>query len=487
MEENRKISTKFKDSSFIKGISTVLGSILINFFIGEIFSLPTLIIYELSYLKKNNDAISVDHLTFFYPIELFVQCFFSFISGILYKKFGLHLTNLFGFLSIIIGHYMMYLSSNFYLDIISILFTGSGIGIIYYPSTTNACEWFMEHNGLIIGILETMISFGSVCFCYIGEIIINKKKIQSRYDDNLYDYEIGIKMKDYLLFLVILAISIYLISIILMFEKKVNKNNSEESESLSSSIELEDKSQLSVNKEPKKENQIELINNTEKNENNFNKNDYKKMLIVSGKSKRLTLFCIISILQFPVPAMIFSLYRGIGECKKIDMKYLQIIGSVNFIFEGLSALVFGILCDYVNLKYLLLFINIVDTLIAFIYYYTFNNGFLFAFVTSFISFSYGGIFPFKDCYLMKVFGTFIYIELSSYISFMKTFFVTLLTPFAYYINVKTEEKDSAYWLLFITLGIMSLIGTILGLFLNDSPFNYKEKIEKRKKYEEENI
>ena len=99
------------------------------------------------------------------------------------------------------------------------------------------------------------------------------------------------------------------------------------------------------------------------------------MLIIAGKSKRLILFCIISILQFPVPAMIFSLYRGIGEYKKIDMKYLQMIGSVNFIFESLSALVFGILCDYVNLKYLLLFINVVDTLISFIYCCTFDISF----------------------------------------------------------------------------------------------------------------
>ena len=174
----------------------------------------------------------------------------------LYKKVGLHLTNLIGFLAVIIGHYIMYLSYNLYCDIISIALTGGGIGIIYYPSTTNACEWFMEHNGLIIGIIETMISFGSVCFCYIGEIIINKEKIQSHYDDNLYDYEMGMKMKDYLLFLIILAISIYLISIILILEKKVKITNSEKNENLSSSIELEDKTdkiELNVNKENIKE------------------------------------------------------------------------------------------------------------------------------------------------------------------------------------------------------------------------------------------
>ena len=492
-KKEQNLVPKFKDINFLKGISTVIGASLINFFIGEIFSLCTLVVYELSYIKRIDNSITIDHMTFYYPTEIFFQCFFSFISGILYKKLGLHSTNLIGIVTIILGHYIMYLSSSLYYDIISIIFAGSGIGIIYYPSTTNACEWFMEHNGIIIGILETMISFGSFCFSLIGERIINKEKIQSHFDDNLYDFEIGKRMKCYLVFLIMCSISIYIISFLLMFDKKIDNNNDKESKEIENSndlIELEER--LDINNEnesdeKKTEKEIELIVKEEKNKINSKKSEYKKMLIISGKSKRLLLFCLISVLQFPVPAMIFSLYRGIGEYKKIDMNYLQLIGSVNFIFEGLSGFIFGILCDYVNLKYLLLFINGVDTLIAFSYYYTFNNSFIYFFITSFTSFSAGGYYPFKDCYLLKVFGTFIYIELSSYVSFLKSFVVTIISPIAYYIETKVEIKDNAYWILFMTLAAMNLIATILGLFINDSPFNYKEKIKKRKKYEEENI
>lgn len=493
-KEEKNSSSKFLETKFLKGISTAIGASFVNFFIGEIFSLCTLVVYELSYIKQMNNSITIDHIIFYYPTEIFFQCFFSFISGILYKKLGLHATNLIGILAIILGHYIMYLSTNLYFDIISIIFAGSGIGIIYYPSTTIACEWFMEHNGLIIGILETMISFGSFCFSLIGERIINKEKIQSHYDDNLYDFEIGIKMKNYLIFLIICSISVYIISFLLMFDKEeINNNNDndfEKMESFSDSIELEDKTdsfELNEKKNSTNEKQIELYVKTKEKEIKSNKNDYKKMLIISGKSKRLMIFCIISVLQFPVPAMIFSLFRGIGEYKKIDINYLQLIGPANFIFEGLSAFIFGILCDYVNLKYLLFFINGVDTLISFIYYYTFNNSFLFFFITSFTSFSAGGYYPFKDCYLMKVFGTFIYIELSSYVSFLKAFVVSIISPIAYYIETKIEVKEKAYWILFMSLGLMNLIGTIIGLFINDSPFNYKKKFEKNKKYEDENL
>ena len=493
-KEQSNIIPKFKEKNILKGISTVFGASLINFFIGEIFALCTLVIYELSYIKQTDNSITIDHMTFYYPTEIFFQNFFSFISGILYKKFGLHTTNLIGIFTIILGHYIMYLSSSLYYDIISIIFAGSGIGIIYYPSTTNACEWFMNHNGIVVGILETMISLGSFCFSLIGERIINKEKIQSRFEDNLYDFEIGKKMKCYLVFLIMCSTTVYIISFLLMFDKQIDNNSNRESkemENSNESIELEDRLDdtfIEKNHDNKKtEKQVELIVKEEKNENKSKKDEYIRLLIISGKSKRLILFCLISVLQFPVPAMIFSLYRGIGEYKKIDMKYLQLIGSINFIFEGLSGFIFGILCDYVNLKYLLLFINGVDTIIAFSYYYTFNNSFLYFFITSFTSFSAGGYYPFKDCYLLKVFGTFIYIELSSYVSFLKSFVVTIISPIAYYIETKIEIKDNAYWILFMTLAVMNLIGTILGLFINDSPFNYKEKIQKRKKYEQQEV
>ena len=71
---------------------------------------------------------------------------------------------------------------------------GIGTGIIFYPSTTNSYEWFKEHNGIIVGIMETMISFGSFFFAFIGEKIINKDEIPSSQEDNLYDFEVGKSM-----------------------------------------------------------------------------------------------------------------------------------------------------------------------------------------------------------------------------------------------------------------------------------------------------
>ena len=53
------------------------------------------------------------------------------------------------------------------------------IGIIIYSSTANVCELFLDNNGIVVGIIETMISLGSFCFNLLGEKIINPKKAKA--------------------------------------------------------------------------------------------------------------------------------------------------------------------------------------------------------------------------------------------------------------------------------------------------------------------
>ena len=521
----------FRDKNFAKGISTLIGAGCINFLAGAIFSLCTLSVYEISYIKGIGGSIEIEHLTFYYPIEIFFQCISAFISGIIYKKIGLHKTNLLGVIILSFGYYLMYLSNNLIFDLLAMIMGGIGTGIIFYPSTTNAYEWFQEHNGIIVGIMETMISFGSFFFAFVGEKIINKNEIPSHIDDNLYDFEIGKRIKIYLIIQIIALISAFFLSLFLMFEKKKQnkeknnllemiknseldklENKNEENEKDDSNEDLKDPSfnntindikkeleikdiinDIEFNKSKKEENTPIKNNINEKlikyvlnkgmirkanNENKLKNKDFKKMLKFALKSRRLILFSIIVILQAPVANMAFSLYREIGEYEKIDVKYLQLIGSLYFIFECLSSFVFGLLCDYVKLKYLLFFINGVGTFVGFIYCLTFKSSLIFFLVQNFLSFSAGGYYPVKDCFLMKVFGKDIYIELSGYVSFLVAFSVNLLTPITYFVISRLEKKELAYWILFVSFGTFNLIGLILNFFLKETPIDL-EKIIKR--------
>ena len=725
---------KFRDQNFAKGISTLVGAGLINFVNGAIFSFCTLSVYEISYIKAKGGSITIDHLTFYYPIEIIFQCISAFFSGKIYKELGLHITNLLGTAILCLGYFTMFMSTSLFLDLLSMILGGIGTGIIFYPSTTNCYEWFKDHNGIIVGIMETMISFGSFFFAFVGEKIVNKNEVPSNDDDNLYDYEIGKRIKLYLLIQIITLVSVFILSYLLMYEKKeeedilkdikenshiirfetqdvvevendfiikvkdkekdedsgkedsdkdnedtnITVHKSSSDEKIKEKIKDENIKNEEGNKEPyeivineklitdipkekkedkkedinikendehkseekniekKEENKIEAKennnnNNIEEKENNNNENsiqeekldnpnnknnideelvndnkneendvkennnikekekseekednkkeennnkekdnnneikeeinneqneeinnnqnevkdnkeknetvkkdtneeinenkcnskeedkkkkqnnnlnikndkeepllinneekeneneeektkskDVKKMLKLALKSKRLILFSAIVILQAPVANMAFSLYREIGEYKNIDIKYLQLIGSLYFIFECMSSFVFGILCDYIQLKYLLFFINGVGTFIGFIYCLTFKNSLIFFLAQNFLSFSAGGYYPVKDCYLMKVFGKDIYIELSGYVSFLVAISVNLLTPITYFVQSGLKEKDHAYWILFLSFGALNLIGCILNIFIKETPIKLEELNEKEK-------
>ena len=554
MKKLKKIfKTIINDKNFLKGLSTLFGGVILNFLIGAVYSLSTLAIYEISYIKAKGGSIDIYHLTFYWPLEMFFQCISAFLSGSVYKKIGLHLTNVIGVIILELSYILMYFSLSLFQDLTSVILSGIGTGIILYPSTTNAIEWFENRSGLIVGIMESMISFGSFFFCLLGEKVINKNGVESNDIDNLYNYEIGKKFKDFLIILILCVIVGFILSLILMKEKKkidkkeyytlhkeVNNNNKNEKENVEKNAkennnenEINKKDLIIENKETmenkeEKNNKVEelidnqliekinekvnnnvkdetavhnlnkiqhveipVANNNNNNINNIDNNNnptkkeiekelkLKQAIKLAIKSRRLILFVIIVMLQIPVGSMAFALYREIGEYKKIDIKYLQLIGSFTFIQECLSSFVFGLLCDYITIKNLLFIINGVGTVFGFFYCLSFNNSFLFFLVQILLSFSSGGYYPVKDFYLLKVFPKEIYIELNSYVSFLVASAINLCNSLSYFILSLIHNKDTGFWILFISFGILSLCGFILNCFTNEEKINLRERIKKK--------
>jgi MFS family permease len=549
MKKLKKVfKTIINDKNFLKGLSTLFGGVILNFLIGAVYSLSTLAIYEISYIKAKGGSIDIYHLTFYWPLEMFFQCISAFLSGSVYKKIGLHLTNVIGVIILELSYVLMYFSLSLFQDLTSVILSGIGTGIILYPSTTNAIEWFENRSGLIVGIMESMISFGSFFFCLLGEKVINKNGVESNDIDNLYNYEIGKKFKDFLIILILCVIVGFILSLILMKEKKkidkkeyytlhkeVNNNNKNEKENVEENAkennnenEINKKDLIIENKETmenkeEKNNKVEeliekineKVNNNVKDEtavNNLNKIQHveipvannnnnkinnidnnnnptkkeiekelklKQAIKLAIKSRRLILFVIIVMLQIPVGSMAFALYREIGEYKKIDIKYLQLIGSFTFIQECLSSFVFGLLCDYITIKNLLFIINGVGTVFGFFYCLSFNNSFLFFLVQILLSFSSGGYYPVKDFYLLKVFPKEVYIELNSYVSFLVASAINLCNSLSYFILSLIHNKDTGFWILFISFGILSLCGFILNCFTNEEKINLRERIKKK--------
>ena len=75
-----------------------------------------------------------------------------------------------------------------------------------------------------MGIIETMISIGSFWFSVMGEGIINPDEKES--DENeIYEWEVAERTKTYLVICIGLIVGVYIISFLLMFEKKKEETN----------------------------------------------------------------------------------------------------------------------------------------------------------------------------------------------------------------------------------------------------------------------
>jgi hypothetical protein len=470
-----KLISKLKDKEFLKGISTVIGASLLNFIAGAIFSVSQLLLYEVSYIHHVNpgNEITSDNESFYYPIEIFLQTIATFFSAVLYKKLGLNYTNLIGMVTLFFGYLALLLSKSFAVDVISMILGGIGTGIINYPSTANACEWFLDNNGIIVGIIETMISLGSFCFNLLGEKIINPKKAKAikEDDDAFHSLEISEKFKTFMIWLIISVVVFYGLSYVMTF-KKQNDIFKDPSKMKVGLIQVNDEN---GNKEENKDSDGKQSGIEATFEYEEEKKDILKMLFSALKSINLIIFTLIVVLEAPISSMIFSLSRSIGEFNEIDE--LTSLGPINFVFECVGGFFLGILCDYVPQKYLLLFMNGSNVIIAFFYCLTFSNSIAFFIFTSYSSFLAGGFYSIKDYFLIKVYGVDLYVELMACVNLLASIVVIGLTPLSYYLNDNADaDSNSPYWILFSICGVLSIMGLVLSYYVKDDVFKYEKPL-----------
>lgn len=463
--ENIEQKEKEKTNTLKNGILSVIGASIINLIYPSIFSICTFVVYQTSYIKNRGGNVNINHTMFYYPVVLLFQSIVGLLGGYIYSRIEVHWSNFLGSALVILGSLLLYFSKYFALDMVSMAIYGTSVAVIMYPAVTNACKYFMNRIGLINGIIETAISLGSTVFAFIGEEFINPDKIQSREEDFLYDDKIAKKFKNFLLIQMGCILAAFIIGLF------CNKKYKEEEDNNNNNIvKIEQENNVASTNEV---NNVNIINSANNELQNNKKNIRKEKIIKVLKSWRFWRYNIISMSQSPISNMVFSMYRGIGESKRINQTVLQLIGTLNFFVELLFSFVYGILSDYVNFKILLFSMNILGTIVGFTYCLTFHNNFFFALLTLLISLQGAAYYSLKDYYLMKVFGTEIYADISGFICLFTGIIVIILTFITYYVEQILEEKDMAYWIMFSLFGGINGIGLVLGLFEDVTPFNYE--------------
>ena len=486
IKDNPIVEPKKKNPNTVFGILCLIGTCIICFVFPSLFSFHTFAIYQTSYIKHNGGDASVIYTIFYYPVTLFIQSIMGLFAGIIFAKVGVHWSNLIGSVIYILAAIIMYISTRFYLDMISSVLYGIACAILAFPSAINTCKYFMNRVGLINGIIATIQSVGTTVFTYLGEQMINPDNIPSDPVDHLYNKDIASRVKYFLLLQIFCVLGAYIICE--MITKTYDENNKEEF-GLKFLFKINEIKSLC---KKKKEEKLLIIESSDerfsinqdikeieddKKDKNENKKKTKsrkekiKMVLKSWKFWRYDIICITSSL---ISNIIFSMYRSLGETYQIDQNALQLLGILNSIIGFIFSFIIGVLCDYVNFKVLLFINNMLGACVGILYYHSFQDTLSFCILTLIISIQSSGYFCINEYHLIKTFGIDILVDLSGVISLTTGICIILLTIFTYLIEIAIAEKDLVYLIIYPVFGLINFIGVVLGIFENNEPFDFGE-------------
>ena len=486
IKDNPIVEPKKKNPNTVFGILCLIGTCIICFVFPSLFSFHTFAIYQTSYIKHNGGDASVIYTIFYYPVTLFIQSIMGLFAGMIFAKVGVHWSNLIGSVIYILAAIIMYISTRFYLDMISSVLYGIACAILAFPSSINTCKYFMNRVGLINGIIATIQSVGTTVFTYLGEQMINPDNIPSDPVDHLYNKDIASRVKYFLLLQIFCVLGAYIICE--MITKTYDENNKEEfglkflfkiNEIKSLCKKKKDEKLLIIESSDERFSINQDIKEIEDDKKYKNENKKKtksrkekiKMVLKSWKFWRYDIICITSSL---ISNIIFSMYRSLGETYQIDQNALQLLGILNSIIGFIFSFIIGVLCDYVNFKVLLFINNMLGAIVGILYYHSFQDTLSFCILTLIISIQSSGYFCINEYHLIKTFGIDILVDLSGVISLTTGICIILLTIFTYLIEISIAEKDLVYLIIYPVFGLINFIGVVLGIFEDNEPFDFGE-------------
>ena len=447
--ENNKLYKEQKKKYILKGLSSIISCIIHTSGYYSIFILSHTVVYLISFRRHFNPNLTFSHGYFLFPIMNFSLSLTITVGGIIEKRIGGKKTIFLSSLILCVSFIIMYFSRNLFLDYVLMSFIGFGIAIGIKLSKRNACAYFMKRKALISGVVTLVPSFVSAGLAIFYEkYILNPLSENPTIEKLYYDQNIFLNFQKLILFEIGFLMVVCLLSLITFF-----KNDHEET------------IKFGFGEKPKNYNtQKKDATDAISKKSQVNKALYSK--------RSLKLFLMI-FLFFPSINFINNTWRPIGIYYKIRTNYLQIVGALCSITGCLSSIVFSLVGDKLQFRFIFCLFGILLTINSFIFPLSFHNEILFILEVLVVAFSLNGFNIIIDPHLMKVFGMENFVEICGVIRSSSGIAEIFSVILAFYLeNYFTGSKDHAYkWMYFIS-GVSSFTSFVLSLFENDEKFNY---------------
>lgn len=540
-EENRRkeiheLKKKYKSkNSTCNGILSIIASILHKIGLGTVFVLTNFSTYLISYLRhyqpEDSKSLTLQHTYFIGPVFSVTMGIFMPFCGVLEFKLGIKCAIILGSILNIAGSALLYISHNYYLDLVAFFLFAIGNSISIVLTGKNAVMYFFEKKGAISGALSLISTLLGSVFNVIGEKIIINPESTDPDSENFYPFEVSKNLLKYYLFqIAIIAVTTILTVIIIVpfdmsamkkLSGKIKEHKEEklkEKEKSETLLELNQQSNIEINeqKEEKllpdmdnennenlvidseKKNPDEAVDaeiddmdilNIERKKNLDNepinqpimndlsitipqKNYSTYHIRTAAKSFRVWRFFLMSICSGPLSNLMTMTWRPIGIYNHLPTKGLQYISTYSAIVMSISTPLFGFLSDKVPYRVIQVTLSLISSLIGFLFYFSFHNITLFTILVLGNSFCKMGGYAITAPHFMKVFGMKYYVEIAGVIGLAGVFMGPICSFFAYFIENSDLNKDLTYRIMFTAGAGLNVVEGILAAFETEDPFGY---------------
>ena len=453
-EEENKLFLEKRKNYILKGLSSLLSSIIYLFGCYSLWTVGNSIVYLISFRRAYNPNLTFSYGYFLIPIMNFTLALTSPVGGIIEDKIGGKKTIFLSTSILCISFTFMYFSRNIYIDYIIMSLNGFGLAVGINITRKNVCSFFMNRKALVCGIINLIP--GILC---AGLNIFNEKYILNPLSENptieniYYDKKIFLNFQKLIIFEIELLIVICVLSLILYFQndpkETIKFGFGEKDEENKKKIKKKE-----INEKQKVSNQIKFKKAL------FNIRAFKLFLMIFS--------------FFPLINFINNAWWPIGIYYKINTYYLQLIGALYSLTGCISSIVFALIGDKIQFKILFILFSTILTIISFIFPLSFQNSIFYIFEVMIISFIYNGYNIIIDPHMMKIYGMDNYIKIGGVIRSSEGICEILSIIFAFYLeNNFSGDKNNVYKLMYIISGCLSLMSLILGLSESEDKFNYE--------------
>ena len=217
-EEDNSIFLEKRKKFILKGLSSLLSSIIYIFGCFSLWTVGNSIVYLISFRRAYDPKLTFSYGYFLIPIMNFTLSLTSPIGGIIEDKIGGRKTIFLSTSIICISFTFMYFSRKIFIDYILMCLNGFGLAVGINITRKNVCSFFMNKKALVCGIINLIPGI----FC-AGLNIFNEKYILNplsenpTIDDVYFEQKIFLNFQKLIIFEIGLLIVVCFLSLLFYF------------------------------------------------------------------------------------------------------------------------------------------------------------------------------------------------------------------------------------------------------------------------------